>query len=90
MTDDRQNSIRLNAYIDRIENDLAVIVLDNEDSVQFDLPLDCLPPKAKAGEHLVIHIKLDLQGKEASQKRIAKLLDELRHGADSDATGFKI
>lgn len=90
MTDDKQNSVCLNAYVDRVENGLAVIVLDNEDGIQFDLPLDCLPPDVKAGEHLTIYIQLDKQGKEASQQRIAKLLDELGHGADSDATGFKI
>ncbi len=90
MTDDGQNSISFQAYIDRIENGLAVIVLGDEDGVQFDLPLDHLPPGAKAGEHLVINILLDEQGKDATLRRITKLRNDLEHGEDSDATGFKI
>lgn len=90
MTEVRQNSISFKAYVDRIENGLAVIISSDEASAQLDWPLDHLPDGLKAGDHLLITVHPDQQNRQETLQKIAKLREELRQTADSDATGFKI
>lgn len=90
MTDARQNSASFSAYVDRVEGELAVIVLDGDDGFQFDLPLGRLPVGAKAGDHLLINIQLDQEGAEAALRRVAELQQELKQRSALDTTEFKL
>ncbi|MBS1787402.1 MAG: DUF3006 domain-containing protein [Acidobacteria bacterium] len=61
--------------MDRIEGGLAVILA--EDGVQFDVPLDRLPPKAKVGDHLIVSFRLDAETTNSTLERITELQREL-------------
>lgn len=90
MIDAHQNSAGFNAYVDRIEAGLAVIILKDDDGFQFDLPLHQLPTGTKAGDHLLIHIELEREAAQATLRRVTELQQELKQGADLDATEFKL
>jgi len=64
--------------IDRIEGDLAVLVLYEDDGVKFNTPLRLLPEGAREGDHLLMTFAEDKEGREAETKRIGNLLDELK------------
>jgi hypothetical protein len=64
--------------IDRIEGDLAVIVLYDDDRVKFNLQLRYLPAGAKEGDHLRMSFALDQESRNAEQMRIDQLLKEMK------------
>lgn len=64
--------------IDRIEGDLAVMALYDDDRVKFNLPLDCLPEGVREGDHLQLGFTQDEQSREAEQNKVADLLKELK------------
>lgn len=64
--------------IDRIEGDLAVLVLHDDDGVKFNVPVALLPDGAKDGDHLTMSFVTDKASKESEKKRIANLLAELK------------
>ncbi|MBC7473420.1 MAG: DUF3006 domain-containing protein [Candidatus Sericytochromatia bacterium] len=64
----------IKAYIDRIEGDLAVIYLGDEQSDKIDLPIKFLPNGVKEDMHLKIIIDIDSQ----SSKDVSKEVEDLR------------
>ncbi len=64
--------------IDRIEGNLAVLVLYDDDRVKFNLPLRYLPKGAREGDHLQMSFAEDEAGRESEKKRIGDLLSELK------------
>lgn len=64
--------------IDRIEGDLAVLVLYEDDKVRFNFPLRLLPEGAREGDHLVMTFVEDNASRASEKKRIGNLLDELK------------
>jgi hypothetical protein len=62
--------------IDRIEDDIAVIVLYDDDSVKFNLPVRYLPQKVKGGDHLQVTFKVDPESRKELKKRIEELLKD--------------
>lgn len=62
--------------IDRIEGDLAVITLYDDDSVKFNLPVSLLPEKARGGDHLQIAFAIDEESRDELKKRIEELLKD--------------
>jgi len=79
----------IKAFIDRIESGLAVILLSDGSGVQFDLPLECLPPGVEAGDHLTITFQLDPESREATLRSIEDLKKQLTEGNDQQ-TEFKL
>lgn len=69
-------SIRI--VIDRIEGDLAVLVLYDDDRLKFNLPLRYLPEGAREGDHLQMSFTEDEAGRESERQRIGDLLSELK------------
>ena len=63
--------------IDRIEGDLAVLVLYDDDQVKFNMPVRLLPEGAREGDHLLMTFAEDKGSREAETKRISDLLGEL-------------
>jgi hypothetical protein len=79
---DRSSSIH--AVIDRIEdNDMAVVLLGDDEKDQIDLPVSFLPASATDGDHLRITITLDDGSRDAMQDRIRKLQEELLNRSKS-------
>jgi hypothetical protein len=64
--------------IDRIEGDLAVLVLYEDDGVKFNFPVRLLPDGAREGDHLLMTLAEDNASRESEKKRIGNLLDELK------------
>ena len=56
--DDRWGDIMISGYIDRIEEDLAVILTEDEE-YQINYPAALLPDKVGEGDYLTIDIFYD-------------------------------
>lgn len=63
--------------IDRIEGDLAVIVLFDDDSVKFNFPVSHLPEGVKEGDHLQMTFSVDKESRQSAKQKVADLLSEL-------------
>lgn len=66
--------------IDRIEGDLAVLVLYEDDRVKFNFPIKYLPAGVRDGDHLQMSFVKDELSRESEKKRIDDLLGELKAG----------
>jgi hypothetical protein len=65
--------------LDRIEEDIVVLLLRDEESVKIDIPLFLLPPKSKEGDILNISIVRDVKETEAAKERVSTLLEKLKN-----------
>jgi hypothetical protein len=70
----RERASRLKVYIDRIEGDLAVIVLYDDDSIKFNLPVKYLPEGASGGDHFTLSFAVDKKSREEELRMIEELL----------------
>lgn len=68
--------------IDRVEGDMAVVVLFDDDSVKFNLPVKHLPEGVKDGDHLQMTFSVDKESRESQKKKVADLLSELTGNKD--------
>lgn len=64
--------------IDRVEGDLAVLVLYDDDGVKFNMPVRLLPDGAKDGDHLTMSFAKDEASRDSEKKRVDNLLAELK------------
>jgi len=64
--------------IDRIEGDLAVLVLYDDDRIKFNLPLRYLNQGVKEGDHLQMSFSEDAASRQGERKRIDDLLKDLK------------
>ncbi len=70
--------------IDRVEGDLAVIVLFDDDSVKFNLPVKHLPEGVKEGDHLQMTFSVDKESRQSAKQKVADLLSELTGKKDKE------
>lgn len=71
-------SIKFRAVIDRIEdNDMAVVLIGDDEAAQLDVPKAFLPSDATDGDHLSITIKLDKESRDSMTDKIRSLQEEL-------------
>ena len=68
--------------IDRVEGDLAVIALFDDDSVHFNLPVKYLPEGVKEGDHLHMAFTVDKESRQSQKQKVADLLKELTDKKD--------
>jgi len=66
--------------VDRIEEDIAVCYLYEDDRIRFDIPLRYLPPGTVAGDHLRVSFERDPESREQERRRAEDLLRELTRG----------
>lgn len=78
------------AYVDRIESEIAVVVLSDDSGVQFDLPIRYLPADIQAGDHLLISFQLDPASAESTLQNISELRRQLTEDSDPQQTEFKL
>ncbi len=64
--------------IDRIEGDVAVLALYEDDRVKFNFPLQYLPEGVREGDHLQMGFAQDEPSRESEQRRVEDLLKELK------------
>jgi hypothetical protein len=80
-TDDhkeRAKTASVHAVIDRIEDGgVAVLLLEDEQKTQVELPVALLPEGCAGGDHLRITITPDRTSRAAAEARIKKLQEQL-------------
>lgn len=64
--------------LDRIEEDVAVLLVRDEETVKIDIPLFLLPAESKEGDILNITIDRDIQETEDAKERVSALLEKLQ------------
>lgn len=68
----------IKVVVDRIEGDLAVLVLYEDDRVKFNLPLPYLPEGVTEGDHLQMSFNEDESSRQSETNRIDDLLKDLK------------
>ena len=64
--------------LDRIEENIAVLLVRDEEKIKINIPLCLLPVGSKEGDILDIAITRDVQETEATKERVSSLLEKLR------------
>ena len=64
--------------LDRIEEDIAVLLVRDEEKIKINIPLCLLPVGSKEGDILDIAITRDVQETEAAKERVSSLLEKLK------------
>lgn len=64
---------------DRIEENIAVLLVRDEETVKINIPLFLLPAGSREGDILDVTIVRDIQEAEDAKERVSALLDKLRN-----------
>lgn len=67
----------MRAFIDRIEDGIATLLLGEDESAVIELPMIWLPTGSQEGAVLSIEIRLDTQSTEQSKHDVTRLMEEL-------------
>ena len=65
--------------LDRIEENIAVLLVRDEEAIKINIPLSLLPVGSKEGDILDIAITRDVQETEVTKERVSSLLEKLRN-----------
>lgn len=65
--------------VDRIENDIAVMLIRPEENDSIEIPLKYLDIKVREGDLLNINFKQLEEEKKEAEKRVGNLLDKLKN-----------
>ncbi len=65
----------ISGYVDRIEEDLAVILL-GEDEYQIEIPCSLLPKDINEGSYIKLEIKKDKASTQAALKEAMELMED--------------
>ena len=86
-TEDKKKRVKgelIHAVIDRIEDGgTAVLLVDDDEKTQIDLPVHLLPEGAADGDHLRITITPDRESRASAAERVKKLQAELSQTSDA-------
>ncbi len=66
------------ASLDRVEEGLAVLLIREDESVRFTLPLSLLPADVREGDILEISIRRDVAATAEARRRVAERIERLR------------
>ncbi len=77
-------------YIDRFEEQYAVIVLDGDPPLQFDLPRSLLPAGLAPGDRITFRIDPDPDATRRTLENIQRLQRELIEEGDPEQTHFQL
>lgn len=64
--------------LDRVEEGFAVLLLREDESIRFTLPVSLLPADAREGDILEITARRDVEATEAARQRVAERIGRLR------------
>ena len=73
----RRKRTEISAFVDRVEGDIAVILIGDEQEVKIDLPLKYLPNRVTEGHWIRISIEMDYEKTDDVRKRVKQLMVEL-------------
>ena len=68
----------MKAVIDRIEGDLAVVLVGEKGEFKLNLPLSLLPEGCKEGDVLNISIERDSAATDQAKERVTDLMEKLK------------
>ncbi len=86
-------SKKIRGVIDRIEdNEMAVILIGEDEKNPIDVPVALLPQGARDGDHLSITITLDAESRQKAADRVEAMRERLEKlsGATSEQKDFKL
>jgi hypothetical protein len=69
--------------IDRIENNIAVLLVRDDESVMINIPLILLPEGSREGDILDIYITRDVRGTETAKREVSTLLEQLQNKSEN-------
>jgi hypothetical protein len=72
-----EREARHHAYIDRIEDGIAVLLLGDEERDRVNLPKRYLPKGAREGQALTVTLVVDEEGTGAAKAETQSLIEEL-------------
>jgi len=64
--------------LDRIEENIAVLLVRDDEAIKIDIPLILLPSGSKEGDIMDITIIRDEKTTEAAKERVSALLEKLK------------
>jgi hypothetical protein len=64
--------------LDRIEDDIAVLLVRDEEKIKINIPLFLLPPESREGDILDITVTINVQETEDTKERVSSLLERLK------------
>ena len=64
--------------LDRIEEDIALLLVSDEEKIRINIPLFLLPEGSKEGDILDIAITRDVRETEDAKERVSSLLEKLK------------
>ncbi|WP_292387617.1 DUF3006 domain-containing protein [Methanosarcina sp. UBA5] len=65
--------------LDRIEDDIAVLLVRDEEKIKINIPVFLLPLESKEGDILDITIARNVQETEDAKERVSNLLEKLKN-----------
>jgi hypothetical protein len=68
----------MKAVIDRVEGELAVLLLGDKGEFKLNFPLSLLPDECREGDVLNISIERDPAATEQAKERVSSLMDKLK------------
>ena len=68
----------MKAVIDRVEGELAVLLLGDKGEFRLNFPLSLLPADCREGDILNISIERDLAATEQTKERVSNQMDKLK------------
>lgn len=68
----------MKATIDRIEGELAVLLMGEDGRVKVNMPLVLLPPGSREGDILTISIERDPEATRQAKDRVSGLMEKLK------------
>ena len=74
----RREVIDTKATIDRVEGRLAVLLLIEDESIRFEIPILLMPPGSKEGDIVDIQIERDETTTQETRERVSSLIEKLK------------
>ena len=87
---DNLSATTLSVFVDRLENDLAVLIASDDDAVSFHLPRRFLPADTGEGDHFTLTFQPEPERRATVQQRIATRHEELTRDDESDPATIKL
>jgi hypothetical protein len=75
----RLEKSKMKATIDRVEGNLAVLLIGDKGEVKLNIPVTLLPEGSKEGDILDISIIRDEKTTDKTKKRVSNLIDKLKN-----------
>ena len=79
----------MKAVIDRVEGDLAVVLVGEKGEIKLNIPFSLLPEGCKEGEVLNISIERDPEATAQAKERVTGLMDKLKQKSQGKAGMIK-